>query len=1545
MHTTLLSRSRSSSPPSSNDNDNSPPSSHSSPDSFVFHPTDGAHHAQQSWKAYPAPDSNNNDANSSPTVQLKNIFSPDGNLWAAGNGDYDFSALSRVAGNAAGNGVGMMKAEDENDGGAVFSEFIQEDAFDPTPLPLHIPSSIPDMDDTLASVSIKINSPDDTKNPISAPNTSFGASYPDTLNLSQAYPIYQQQHPSSIVLNPSRTINPQHSQQQQYPRPPLPLQPPAVVKLNLPPPTPGVSSAEQQQQQLGLDGMSTEAPIYPSKASCVNLPIYIGNVPERGAKSRVETQIKMDLDLMMPTTPSQDGTNQSYRRVASWKWLRLNKGATTKRRPKKDVKQEALTHETLYLSTEVICATAPNLKVHSCTNCIQREAKRLERKKATRVRPVRDVSESEDEATAVPRIVQDEIRAEEEETDDLGRIVLFNCHELVDISTGTASLPVRITCYCRHHREKVGFRVIFTMRDAAGRIVGRGTAPPIMITDDHKSTQKNSGAADEDEDGDEQPQQKRKRRAKKDIEVDGDVNMDEDEDSGDPSSSKVRRKSKSGVQSVATSRPGSAGGGAPPSSASKKSGGRHGTISGRSSRKTTPSRRSSPPPGAGPSMLLTQPVPHMMSRSSIQMSSITPNASNGFSTAPEMNWTTPHRDSITSATSMTSPFDFNAMSAFSSMPVSAGMSPQDTASTVQSPTSQPNPTELDAVLASMIAMVGSGMPDGAQQQPSPSIQGAQSISSTTRTSPIQQFQSLQHPYTQHQSPTTMSNPVSPSNMEANAGNNNNTIQLGSPMSSFMGHSMMSGDLFPQSASPVNNNSLVGPDFSALLAHYPSSMTSQPPAQASSSSAPQAPAPTIHHLIPSSGPMHGGIKVTILGANFRPSHECVFGDTLATSTQMWSENTIVCILPPSPSPGPVVVGFKGIPLVSNNGSGMEDVDGILGLGMNGGAGGSAGSGTRGLQLFTYLDNSDRALMELALQVVGLKMTGRIEEAKNVAMRIVGTNSGMDMSSSSHTSGGGGNGGGHQMSLLSRSVHHHSPSVSRIQSSADLASMISPAGSRQSRDFQSVIIEFLNLMDVELDEETDGVSTAAISVTEAISHPNATGQTLLHLACILGFHRLVSALVIRGIDVDARDRNGFTALHFAAACGRLACARILVEHGDADLEVVDGRGRSATQIAFDKDQADVHMLLEQLERRSSSPEYDDDASESEDAGQGNYVAHDDHDVNYEAEEDVDDDEVDDDEVDDDEPWTEGQTEDECEHLEIHSPGSRSRRREARISSAMPTRVTNKVAFADSSREARSDLYSSHDEAEEEATPTLRDLPNRPALLKEPVEGQLNEKVPSIVDASSAWFHRTLAQLQPPPAMVPDVLWLQNIQIPDITAFQMQIPALPWQVGGGGEKGESWRAWGAGYGGWWLEKASPRSMQQQRPLPSTDAVPMYTPNADEVATPTSVPLDQPEEDTAEGSAGPPKALLKAKLARRLGFEPGQVADREIHAYAYYSQKMRKLKQDRMLLLFWLPILLIVIAWIFYESVYSLPIAFSAMRSNIQSLIPFRNLGEIGA
>lgn len=96
-------------------------------------------------------------------------------------------------------------------------------------------------------------------------------------------------------------------------------------------------------------------------------------------------------------------------------------------------------------------------------------------------------------------------------------------------------------------------------------------------------------------------------------------------------------------------------------------------------------------------------------------------------------------------------------------------------------------------------------------------------------------------------------------------------------------------------------------------------------------------PTIHRLIPNIGPTHGGIEVTVLGANFHPSVQlnCVFGDVTASSTQRWSDNTLVCVLPPRATPGVVAVWFEEFPKSEDQINAPPS-------------------------LFTYSDESDRAL---------------------------------------------------------------------------------------------------------------------------------------------------------------------------------------------------------------------------------------------------------------------------------------------------------------------------------------------------------------------------------------------------------------------------------------------------------------------------------------------------------------------------------------------------------------------------------------------------------
>jgi hypothetical protein len=180
------------------------------------------------------------------------------------------------------------------------------------------------------------------------------------------------------------------------------------------------------------------------------------------------------------------------------------------------------------------------------------------------------------------------------------------------------------------------------------------------------------------------------------------------------------------------------------------------------------------------------------------------------------------------------------------------------------------------------------------------------------------------------------------------------------------------------------------------------------------------------------------------------------------------------------------------------------------------------------------------MELALQVVGLKMTGKIEDAKNVAMRIVGGSDGSESLIGVNS--------GNMMQLASSGTRDLRPLL------------FVRAG--ESEDFETLIVDFLTLVDVPLDcQPPNSPSTA-----EAFSYPTSCGQTLLHLAAFLGFPSLLKFLVTRGVDLDARDKSGYTALHFAALVSSEECVRTLLEAG-ADSEIVNAFGKTPAEMTTD------------------------------------------------------------------------------------------------------------------------------------------------------------------------------------------------------------------------------------------------------------------------------------------------------------------------------------------------------------------------------------------
>ena len=330
---------------------------------------------------------------------------------------------------------------------------------------------------------------------------------------------------------------------------------------------------------------------------------------------------------------------------------------------------------------------------------------------------------------------------------------------------------MRITCYCRHHREKVGFNVHFKMVDDKGRIVGSGSTPPIMITDDHKSVHK------------------------------------------------------------------------------------------------------------------SQPLPHSLN-----------------SSAPAPDWNG-------------SPVDAPRKPAQKSITIKKRAKPYD-------PSTRKKSLKDTKVETSSPSAISSVLPTRASS-PVVTTQPTTPALSSTLSSPKPPFDPVASPtdfisgiYGQSEIPMPDFNQAL-----------NQTLD---PLEFTQAVSSIPGPSDPATSPEVSHSAAVVQQPQPQLAMFFNFDPSPP--------IPSFQLPKIHRLIPSAGPTHGGIEVTVLGANFH-AHiplNCVFGEMMASSTQRWSDNTLVCVLPARASPGVVAVWFDGI-----------DVQ---------------GDGTPPC-LFTYTDESDRGLYVL------------------------------------------------------------------------------------------------------------------------------------------------------------------------------------------------------------------------------------------------------------------------------------------------------------------------------------------------------------------------------------------------------------------------------------------------------------------------------------------------------------------------------------------------------------------------------------------------------
>ncbi|ORX49771.1 hypothetical protein DM01DRAFT_1308590 [Hesseltinella vesiculosa] len=706
-----------------------------------------------------------------------------------------------------------------------------------------------------------------------------------------------------------------------------------------------------------------------SKPDHTRWHVRVLGLPATGAKSRVETQIKICLQL----------TNAAGELATNWSHLILPEHMVArdkfKRKQQKysdypaDDKTALNDADMLKLEAAVVCDSHPDNEIIMCASCVHRERKRMKRKRDNKVARAANKEGSAAKLAALyahelPDLSNETIMSEERK-----KILLFNCSEFVEFNNGEATLPTRVTCYCRHHSEKVGFRLVFTIKDCHNHVLGTGSSPPIMITDDHKSSKAQSTTPAP-------PSTSLISASKPSVPP---------QTSPAPSSFLQRKRAR--PEDEPTSKP----------PAKRK--GEVESESGNSSPNTpaTPMSQTddvaSPPPVDD----LHQPSPSP----SLQLDKI-----DLLSHVPSTRIVTP-----SSSTSAQNPQDIFAM--FNQQ--------------------QQLPT------ASLAALPQASLPMAMAPQP---------LASTTQLTqnPLSSIYNRRRPVDHQQ-----------------------------------------------------NQQQQEAIYAKMLQKRESSAN------------PKSATPKLHRLIPSEGPVYGGAEVTVLGSNFYEGLTCLFGENPAIPTHCWSANTLLCILPPAASAGPVVVSFKEHPLM------LEGQDVVL---------------------FTYFDESDRALMELALQVVGLKTMGKIEDARQIAMRIVqGDNAGGAGSNTTSQAG---------PTATMTSVPLTNSAIHAIYANARLLYY------SHLEDQLMAALVALRTMDP---------SAYGLSLTNRHQH------TLLHLATMCGFVRLVQLLVAMDCDINKADGNGFTALHFASWTGKASIVKALLTRSSHWQRQRTLTGKTAKQLAAD------------------------------------------------------------------------------------------------------------------------------------------------------------------------------------------------------------------------------------------------------------------------------------------------------------------------------------------------------------------------------------------
>lgn len=98
----------------------------------------------------------------------------------------------------------------------------------------------------------------------------------------------------------------------------------------------------------------------------------------------------------------------------------------------------------------------------------------------------------------------------------------------------------------------------------------------------------------------------------------------------------------------------------------------------------------------------------------------------------------------------------------------------------------------------------------------------------------------------------------------------------------------------------------------------------------------------------------------------------------------------------------------------------------------------------------------------------------------------------------------------------------------------------------------------------------------------------GRTPLMNAAARGFHAMVDLLLDVGANPNLQDKDGSTALMYAAEHGQEKCVKILVRHKKCDPTIQETDGQTACSIALDNGHKNTAVLIhmQTLEKRRQS-----------------------------------------------------------------------------------------------------------------------------------------------------------------------------------------------------------------------------------------------------------------------------------------------------------------------------------------------------------------------